>query len=97
MLCLYRFALPAAEIRIAGGREVHLRSLQPLGMYPANSLFVSDYLTTAGRAAEEDYAMIADLGFELVAVGHEDRIEEAGFAADASRTPADRPAAAATA
>ena len=71
VLCLYRFALPATEIRIAGGREVNLRSLQPLGLYPANSLFVSDYLTTAGQTAEQDYAMVRDLGFEVVAHGHE--------------------------
>ncbi|MEX0703657.1 MAG: biotin synthase BioB [Planctomycetales bacterium] len=64
-LCLFRFANPATEIRIAGGREVHLRSLQPLGLYPANSLFVSDYLTTKGQTPEEDFRMIEDLGFEI--------------------------------
>ena len=58
--------LLAAVIRIAGGREVNLRSLQAMGLYPANSLFVSDYLTTKGQPAEEDYRMVADLGFEIV-------------------------------
>lgn len=66
VLCLYRFANPQTEIRIAGGREVHLRTLQPLGLYPANSLFVSDYLTTKGQEASADLQMIADLGFEVV-------------------------------
>src|SRR5205085_610851 len=42
VLCLYRFILPSQEIRIAGGREVHLKSLQPLGLYPANSIFIGD-------------------------------------------------------
>lgn len=65
-LCLLRFAHPQTEIRIAGGREVNLRSLQPLGLYPANSLFVSDYLTTPGQPPSEDFRMIADLGFEIV-------------------------------
>lgn len=65
ILCLFRFLLPSQEIRIAGGREVHLRSLQPLGLYPANSIFVGDYLTTPGQAAQQDYAMIRDAGFEL--------------------------------
>ncbi|MFQ5735115.1 MAG: biotin synthase BioB [Planctomycetaceae bacterium] len=66
VLCLFRLTNPQTEIRIAGGREVHLRSLQPLGLYPANSLFVSDYLTTPGQAPSADFQMIADLGFEVV-------------------------------
>lgn len=66
VLCLFRLANPATEIRIAGGREVNLRSMQAMGLYAANSLFVSDYLTTKGQAASEDFAMIADLGFEVV-------------------------------
>ncbi|WP_391559095.1 biotin synthase BioB, partial [Robertmurraya sp.] len=49
VLCLMRFINPSKEIRISGGREVNLRSLQPLGLYPANSIFVGDYLTTAGQ------------------------------------------------
>jgi biotin synthase len=65
-LCLFRFANPTREIRIAGGREVHLRSLQPMGLYPANSIFVSDYLTSKGQAAAADYGMLEDLGFEIV-------------------------------
>jgi len=64
-LCLMRLVNPAAEIRIAGGREGHLRSLQPLALYPANSLFVEGYLTTRGDAVEETYRMIADAGFEV--------------------------------
>lgn len=65
-LCLMRFTNPASEIRIAGGREVNLRSLQPLGLYPANSIFVSDYLTTPGQPPSDDYRMIEDLGFKIV-------------------------------
>ncbi len=70
-LCLFRLANPAAEIRIAGGREVNLRSMQAMGLYAANSLFVSDYLTTKGQSADADYEMIADLGFEVIISGHE--------------------------
>jgi biotin synthase len=66
VLCLLRLAHPTKEIRIAGGREVHLRSMQAMGLYAANSLFVSDYLTTKGQAASEDFKMIEDLGFEIV-------------------------------
>jgi biotin synthase len=64
-LCLFRLVNPASEIRIAGGRELNLRWLQPQGLYAANSLFVSDYLTTKGQTPEDDYRMIADLGFTL--------------------------------
>jgi biotin synthase len=67
VLALYRFLLPSQKIRIAGGREVHLRSLQPLGLYAANSLFIGDYLTTAGQDAKADLEMIRDAGFILEA------------------------------
>lgn len=64
-LAMMRFVNPTAEIRIAGGRELHLRSLQPMGLYAANSIFVGDYLTTQGQLPEADEAMIRDLGFEI--------------------------------
>ena len=63
ILALYRFYFPDVEVRIAGGREVHLRSLQPLGLMIANSIFAGDYLTTEGQPASADLQMIADLGF----------------------------------
>ena len=65
VLALYRLACPDRELRIAGGREIHLRSLQPLGLFAANSLFVGDYLTTKGQLPEEDYKMIEDLGLVI--------------------------------
>ncbi|MCA9090039.1 MAG: biotin synthase BioB [Planctomycetaceae bacterium] len=71
VLCLLRMAHPTVEIRIAGGREINLRSMQAMGLYPANSMFVSDYLTTKGQTPEEDYAMVRDLGFEIRTGGHE--------------------------
>lgn len=64
-LCLMRFVNPTAEIRVAGGREGHLRSMQPFALYPANSLFVEGYLTTKGDPVSETYAMIRDAGFEI--------------------------------
>ncbi|QDU87669.1 Biotin synthase [Pirellulimonas nuda] len=66
VLAMFRLVNPDREIRIAGGRELHLRSLQPLGLYAANSIFVGDYLTTLGQTPEADYAMLEDLGFEIV-------------------------------
>lgn len=65
VLALFRFICPTKEIRIAGGREVNLRTLQPLALYAANSLFVGDYLTTAGQEVSADHQMIEDLGFEI--------------------------------
>ena len=54
-----------ARIRAAGGREVNLRSLQGLALYPANSIFVEGYLTTPGQQADEAVRMIQDMGFEI--------------------------------
>lgn len=65
ILCLFRFINPKAEIRIAGGREVQLRWLQPFGLYAANSIFIGDYLTTKGQPPQADFEMIRDLGFEI--------------------------------
>lgn len=65
VLALFRFLCPSKEIRASGGREVNLRTLQPLALYAANSIFVGDYLTTEGQSAKEDYRMIEDLGFEI--------------------------------
>lgn len=65
VLAMFRMVNPKSEIRIAGGRELHLRSLQPLGLYAANSIFVGDYLTTQGQPPEADYRTIEDMGFEV--------------------------------
>ena len=65
VLAMFRFANPTRELRISGGRELHLGSMQAMGLYPANSVFVGDYLTTKGQAPEADYKMIAELGFEV--------------------------------
>ena len=65
VLCLYRLLLPSQEVRIAGRREVHLRSMQVMGLYAANSIFIGDYLTTQGAAARADLEMIRDAGFVL--------------------------------
>jgi biotin synthase len=75
-LVMFRFANPSRELRIAGGRELHLGSLQALGLYPANSVFVGDYLTTKGQAPNADYRMIEDLGFVVT------RSEEPGATLD---------------
>ncbi|NBI28528.1 biotin synthase BioB [Chengkuizengella marina] len=65
VLALFRFINPTKEIRVSGGREVNLKSLQALGLYAANSIFVGDYLTTEGQEATADHKMVEDLGFEI--------------------------------
>lgn len=66
ILCLFRFSNPSTELRISGGREVHLRHLQSLGLTVANSIFIGDYLTTEGQSPTEDLEMIRDLGYTVL-------------------------------
>lgn len=65
IIAMFRLINPSKEIRIAGGREVNLRSLQAIALKAANSIFVGDYLITGGQPNELDYQMIEDLGFEI--------------------------------
>ncbi len=65
VLCMFRLALPMAEIRSSAGREYHLRSLQPFCLYAANSLFAQGYLTTGGDHIDTIKQMIEDSGFAV--------------------------------
>ncbi|PNZ30427.1 biotin synthase BioB [Staphylococcus rostri] len=65
ILALFRLINPSKEIRIAGGREVNLRSLQATALMVANSIFVGDYLITGGQPNQLDYDMIQDLVYEI--------------------------------
>ncbi|MGK4908869.1 biotin synthase BioB [Streptomyces albus] len=65
ILAMVRFVCPDVEVRLAAGREVHLRSLQPLALHMVNSIFLGDYLTSEGQAGKADLEMIADAGFEV--------------------------------
>src|SRR5438270_3021556 len=61
-IALFRLALPGVILRYAGGREVTLRDLQAMGMTAGiNALIVGNYLTTLGRAPEQDLQMLDDL------------------------------------
>jgi biotin synthase len=60
---LFRFILPEAILRTAGGREAKLRDLQALALVSGlNGMLIGGYLTTGGRKAEADLTMISDLG-----------------------------------
>jgi biotin synthase len=73
ILCLFRFLNPEAEIRIAAGREFHLRSMQAMALFPANSLFMEGYLNSYGSNAIDTLQMIKDAGFTIKS---DKRIEE---------------------
>ncbi len=77
ILCLMRLTNPGSELRIAGGREHHLKSLQPMGLLIANSIFIGDYLTAKGQRPEDDLAMIRDLGFEILGAADHRRRDDA--------------------
>ncbi len=68
ILALFRFTFPDVEVRLAGGREIHLRTLQPLALHIANSMFLGDYLTSEGQPGAADLAMIADAGLVVEGV-----------------------------
>ncbi len=65
VLCLFRFLNPKAEIRIAAGREMHLRSMEVMALYPANSLFLQGYLNARGASNGRTLRMITDAGFAI--------------------------------
>ncbi|MBF0610958.1 MAG: biotin synthase BioB [Magnetococcales bacterium] len=67
-LCLFRFCNPDAEIRAAGGREVNLRGLESLALYPASGLFSEGYLNTGGLANDRTLNLIRDAGFEVESI-----------------------------
>jgi biotin synthase len=70
-LCMFRFVHPRTDLRVAGGRELTLRALQAMALFPANSIFTQGYLTTGGATVSEDHQMILDAGFELELAGGE--------------------------
>ena len=65
VLCLYRFLNPEAEIRVAAGREHHLRGMEVMSLYPANSMFVEGYLNAKGKETTRTLQMIEDAGFSV--------------------------------
>ena len=68
IIAVFRLAMPEVDLKIAGGREKNLRDLQGWMFYAgATSCLLGNYLTTSGRAAQEDLQMVADLGLKLVA------------------------------
>ncbi|MFC1595998.1 biotin synthase BioB [Candidatus Margulisiibacteriota bacterium] len=62
LIAMFRFVHPEKTIRIGGGREKALRSLQPMMfMAGANAALTGNYLTTVGKSPKEDQKMVQDL------------------------------------
>ncbi|SHN32596.1 biotin synthase BioB [Cryptosporangium aurantiacum] len=65
----FRLALPRTILRFAGGREITLGDLAERGVLGGiNAVIVGNYLTTLGRPATEDLAMLADLKMPIKAL-----------------------------
>lgn len=65
-IAIFRFILPDATLRYAGGRENSLRQLVPLGYLAGiNASLVGNYLTTPGSEVEQEVRMIRDVGLEV--------------------------------
>lgn len=72
---VFRFILPKALIRTAGGREVNLRSLQPFALTGGlNGLMIGGYLTTSGNALSADMEMLQDLGRKPVLPANDEQL-----------------------
>ncbi|MFV2056189.1 MAG: biotin synthase BioB [Thiohalomonadales bacterium] len=60
-IAVFRYMLPQAEIRIAGGRQFLGDMQSMIFMAGASGVMIGDYLTTKGRQVEDDLSMLADL------------------------------------
>lgn len=67
-MCIFRIAMPKAQIRFAGGRSSRLnKENQELCLKAGvNAIIVGNYLTTLGQSVEEDKATFEKLGKVLV-------------------------------
>jgi len=65
----FRLVLPRTILRYAGGREITLGDLAARGVTGGiNAVIVGNYLTTLGRPAADDLAMLADLKMPIKAL-----------------------------
>jgi len=60
-IAVFRYLLPQAEIRIAGGRQFLGDMQSMIFMAGASGVMIGDYLTTAGRQVSDDVRMLKDL------------------------------------
>ncbi|HEY3716730.1 MAG TPA: biotin synthase BioB [Jatrophihabitantaceae bacterium] len=68
----FRLVMPRTILRFAGGREITLGDLASRGVRGGvNAVIVGNYLTTLGRPASEDLAMLAELKMPIKALARE--------------------------
>lgn len=65
-IAIFRILLPDKDIKVCGGRNVNLRSLQSMIFFAgASGMMIGNYLTTAGNDPKMDLKMIEDLGLKV--------------------------------
>lgn len=64
-IAVWRFIMPKTILKIAGGREVHLKDKDRLALKAgANGIITGGYLTTGGNEPNKDIAMIREIGLK---------------------------------
>jgi biotin synthase len=64
-IAVWRFIMPKTILKIAGGREVHLKDKDRLALKAgANGIITGGYLTTGGNTPNKDIAMIREIGLK---------------------------------
>ena len=63
---MFRFIIPDAAIRLAGGRGIMEDKGRACFKGGANAAISGDMLTTSGITVERDMKMIDELGFEVM-------------------------------
>ncbi|MCK5114421.1 MAG: biotin synthase BioB [Phycisphaerae bacterium] len=67
IIAIYRLMLPDLDIKVAGGREKTLGSMQNrIFAAGATSCMIGNYLTTAGQRPADDLKMLQELGLKIV-------------------------------
>jgi biotin synthase len=64
-IAVWRFIMPKTILKIAGGREIHLKDKERLALKSgANGIITGGYLTTGGHNSSRDIAMIKEIGLQ---------------------------------
>jgi biotin synthase len=64
-IAVWRFIMPKTILKIAGGREVHLKDKEKIALKAgANGIITGGYLTTGGNDSHKDITMIKEIGLK---------------------------------
>jgi len=64
-IAVWRFIMPSTILKIAGGREAHLKDKDRLALKAgANGIITGGYLTVGGNTPNKDIAMIKEIGLK---------------------------------